>query len=113
MKDIIATIVAIVVAFVMYAKLKGMDVPMLGSYRSAAIVLLILGIILCAMGSRPAAGQSFWSNPLTAVISILGIISLIAAIIAIAGNSRPAFISFASITLLMWLITTTKHLFAK
>jgi uncharacterized membrane protein len=113
MKDVIATILAVLVAFVLYAKLKGMSLPMLGSYRTAAIVLLILGIALCAVGSKLAPGQSPWSNPVTMIVAILGIVSLVAGISAIAANSRMAFIGFAGITLLMWLITTARHVFAK
>jgi hypothetical protein len=108
-KDILATIFTSGTVGLYYAKEKGLLVPLVSSNRLLFAVLLVVGLVVCAVSS--SMGQNPWSNPWIVAASALGGAALLAAIIGLITGSRQVLLVFVSIIVLLWLLTTTRHIF--
>jgi hypothetical protein len=92
-KDAVATVLTAGAAVVTYAKLKGFNWPLLGSYRTASVIILVLGLGACIVAS--------WSGtPLkdnwTILASILGVLAFGLGMINLFANSQMLFIALAA-----------------
>jgi hypothetical protein len=112
-KDAISTILAAAAAGILYVQMQNLSTPLLSSNRLAALALLIIGAVTCAVGNQ-APNQAFSkSNPTLMIISILAVLSLVAAAWALITGSQIMVVALAVIILVMWLVTTLRHSLTK
>ncbi|HET8671399.1 MAG TPA: hypothetical protein VFM05_12465 [Candidatus Saccharimonadales bacterium] len=109
-KDAMATLFTASAVVVAYAKLKGFDWPLLGSYRTASVVVMVLGLGACIAAS--------WSGtPLkdnwTVLASILGVFAFGLGLINLMANNQLVFVALALDIVALWAITTLHHLVTK
>ncbi len=106
-KDALATTMVGTSGIIVYAKVKGFSWPLLGSWRSAALVLLIIGLATCIIvGSGLTPVKNGWTTSAT----VLGVTAFIFAIAGIIFNSKLAFLGLAADIFALWLLTTIHHL---
>lgn len=105
-KDAITTILAVLVAWFSYLMVSGYKFPLISGYRWATLVLLILGISMCAFSSAgPTSG-----GPFITISSALGIAAFILIIAGFIFGTKTIFLITTGIILLLWLIATLRHL---
>ncbi len=105
-KDLVTTILAILVAAFTYLMVKGYEFPIITGYRSAILVLLGLGIGMCALSSvGPGVG-----GPWIILASALGVLSLVLIVAGLIMGTKLMFLAVAGTILALWLIATTRHL---
>jgi hypothetical protein len=107
-KDVVATMLAVVIVLVAMAVLGGWDWPLLGTERAGAIAVLVLGMAVCTQGTAISEGSSM-REPYVATMSLVGIAVLGTAIWAIVAGTETAFAVEVTVTLVMWLISTLRH----
>lgn len=105
-KDAIATILTAGAAVITYAKLNGFNWPLLSSYRTASVVLMVFGIGACIAAT--------WSNtPLkdnwTTLASTLGVFALGLGLVNLIANSQILFVALAVDIIALWAIATFHH----
>lgn len=106
-KDLLTTILALVVTGFAYLTISGYQLPLISGYRWATGVLLVLGIIMCSLGSP--SGMTF-ENPWMIATTILGIISLIIIIAGLIMGIKTVFLAVAGTILILWALSTIRHL---
>jgi hypothetical protein len=111
-KDLVTTLLAMAVAGVYYANSKGLNYPVISGVRGATVVLLIVGMFMCAFGSR-IVGGGFTATPMLTVLSILGGIAFVLAIIGLITGNKTIFAGLAGLTLILWFVSTIRHLVVK
>jgi hypothetical protein len=107
-KDGVATLLAIGTSLVTLAVVQEWGWPLLGSYRAGAAVLLLMGIVMCALGDSTAE-RSNMRSPYIATMSVLGIVAVGLGIWALIADAEVAFLGLAVVTLTMWLASTLHH----
>ena len=117
-KDLIATTGVAAAMVVTYATLKGYNWPLVSSYKSATLAVLVLGIGVCILvGSNIDSLTGTTYNPFAGgwmvAVTILGSVSLLLAIINAVANNKTLFVIFSGTVLGLWLLTTTHHLVSK
>jgi len=83
-------IFALLFAAVVFVVISGMKVPLISNVRIAMLVLLVLGMTMCAIGGigrMAAAGQ--WTHPLSILGYLLGALILIIGLATIFGVKLP------------------------
>ena len=106
-KDIVATILVAAATLVTYAKLKGFDWPLLGSWRTTTLVLLTLGFGTCVfVGSNVVPTKDAW----TLLSSTFGALAVILGIIGLSLGSKTACLALSAVIVVLWLISTTHHM---
>lgn len=103
-KDLATTILAILVAGFSYLMVTGYRLPLISGYRWATLVLLILGIAMCAMSSANQGG------PWIIAASVLGVITLLLIVASFIMGTKTIFIALSGTILLLWAIATLRHL---
>jgi hypothetical protein len=112
-KDFFTTVLAIGSVLITYAFATGVKLPVMnGSYRGWASILLVTGLLMCALGSsyamnEPGAWTTSWA---TFTLCLVAIATLSALLVIITGNKVLFWIESGSI-LILWLTTTVRHLF--
>lgn len=109
-KDLAATLLVAGVGVVTYAKLHNFKWPLLGSWRTATLVLLVLGLGSCIAISLNALPDK---NAWTTLATVLGAIAFGLAVLGIIINSKAIFLAVAADVVLLWVVTTLHHLLAK
>jgi hypothetical protein len=112
-KDIITTILVGGIAWVNYMMIKGVNLPILTNQRWGILLLGIVGIIMCALGSPPAVVGSSESAPWMTAAGVLGVISLILIVVGLITGNRTIFVLLSGTILLLWLVSTTRHMLGK
>ncbi len=102
-KDVVATLLTILVVLTYLATHEGWGVPLVGtSHRWATAAIALLGIFTCGLGS-PGKGPA-WRGPAT-----LGSIALVLTVLALAtGSLTPLSLLVVDIVLL-WAVSTARH----
>ena len=108
-RDLVATILAAATTGILYVQAYNVNVPILGSNRLAAVLMLVLGVAMCAVGNRPDTGTAAKSNAMNVLMGILGVLILVAGVWALIANAEVMVLVMGSIILAMWLITTLRH----
>jgi hypothetical protein len=103
-KDAVTTFLALIVFGFSYSIAQGIHIPFVPNFRIATLVLLILGIGMCAMSS--ANGQS---SPYVTALGVLGFLSLTLIIAGIITGAKVVFLATAGTILLLWLLATVRH----
>jgi hypothetical protein len=83
-------------AVLVLGTLTGRKIPFISSDRMALIVLVVLGMTMCARGIGRVAAQGEWAHPLAIVGYLLGALILVVAGALLIGKPLP-------------LITTTRQ----
>lgn len=110
-KDLISTIGAILVALIYYANAKGMDLAIISSTRGTIAALLIVGFAMCALGAKiPEGGMG---SPMMILMSTLGGVALLLAVIGLITGNKSFVVILAALTLIMWVISTIRHIVIK
>jgi hypothetical protein len=106
-KDGIATLLVAATAGITYARAKGMELPLLASWRMAALALLVLGMTACAVGAGNAIVAG---GPWNTIASALGILALILGVLGIITGQKIIVITLAIVIAGLWIATTFRHL---
>jgi peptidoglycan/LPS O-acetylase OafA/YrhL len=102
-KDVRATVLVALAVLVFFATHQGWGVPLVGdSHRWAAVVVGLLGMGTCALGS-PA------NDTITRVLAALGVVALVLAVLAIATGSLTPLSLLAADIVLLWALSTLRH----
>lgn len=107
-KDAITTVFAAGTVGILYVQSKGVDVAVLSSPRWSSLLVFLLGIGMCIIGSDSAAMKTSWGTSM----AVAGGLVLLAAIIGLITNNRVYVELGATLVLIMWLFSTGRHLFA-
>jgi len=102
-RDLGATLVAAIVVLVYVANVQGWWY--LGSNRWAAVTMLAVGGVACAVGSRVEG------KPTAPVIllSLLGFASLVLGVVAIVAAAQWALLALTTVLVALWLGATIRH----
>lgn len=108
-KDFVTTALALITAGFSYLMVTGYKFPLISGYRQATLVLLILGIGMCALSSpTPVTGNLF-----IMLASVLGFIALILIIAGFIFGTKNIFLALTGIIILLWFIATFRHIFLR
>lgn len=105
-KDGVTTLLAGIVAVFTYLMATGYPVPYISGFRWATLVLLVLGMGMCAFSSAAPSGTSPWIT----LATVLGVLAIILVIMGFVTGAKTVFIVLGGTILLLWLIATTRHL---
>lgn len=109
-RDAAATLATVAAMTITYARVKGYDWPLLGSWRMGTLAVLILGFGACiAAGTGAAPTKDGW----TIAASILGGGAAVLGLIGLVAGSKLAFLLLAADIVLLWAVSTVHHLLAK
>ncbi len=105
-KDAAATLLVGAVGIIAYTKIKGTSWPLLGSWRTSTLALLVLGLTTCIIvGSGFVPSKNGW----TSIATVLGVAAFIFAIAGLVVNSKLIFLSLAADIFALWAVTTLHH----
>lgn len=114
-KDLTTSALALLVAGFSYLMVTGykpslpayaVKFPMVSGYRWATLVLLILGIGMCALSSATPGASGIYMK----VAGGLGITALILIIAGFIFGTKTIFLLTAGVIILLWAIATFRHL---
>ena len=106
-RDGVTTMLAVAVAVVAMAVVSEWGWPLLDSSRSGAVVVLGLGIGMCAVGNRETPSAK---NGYSLAMGALGVGALGFGVAALITDAQGPFLALTVITLVMWAVSTTVHL---
>lgn len=106
-KDGVTTVLAIGVVLATMAVVEGWGWPLLGTYRSGAAVLLVVGFGMCALSG--SSQTTSMRSAYTVTTSLLGVLALVFAIWAIVADTQAPFVALAIDIVLLWLVSTLHH----
>jgi hypothetical protein len=102
-KDVGATALTALVVATFFATHEGWNVWLVGdSHRWAAGVILLLGVVTCALGS-PGDGSA------ARLSATLGVLALLLGIVALATASLTALSLLAVDIVVLWALSTRRH----
>jgi peptidoglycan/LPS O-acetylase OafA/YrhL len=104
-KDAITTLLALLVIGFSYLMAIGYKIPLITSYRWATVVLLVLGIGMCASGSAASNNQSSWIT----FASVFGSLAMILILAGIITGSKMVFLALSGTIVVLWLVATLRH----
>ena len=105
-KDLITTTLAVILAGFSYLVVTGYKLPLISGYRWATLVLLILGIGMCALSSAGPGSSGIFIT----IASGLGVIALILIIAGFIFATKTIFLATAAVIVLLWITATLRHL---
>jgi hypothetical protein len=105
-KDLVTTILAAVTIGFSYLMITGYKFPLISGYRWATMVLLILGIGMCALSSATPGASGIYIT----VASGLGILALILIIAGFIFATKTIFLATVTVIILLWAVATFRHL---
>jgi hypothetical protein len=101
---LLGAVVAIVVATT-----RDLGWPLLGSYRSAGLVLFAVGMAMCTLGGSAESTPAARKDPYVAISSALGGLALLALVVVLITASEAWFIVLAVDIAALWAISTLRH----
>lgn len=108
-KDLVTTILAAAIIGFSYLMVTGYKLPLIPGYRWGTLVLLFVGIGMCALSSATPGSSNAW----TAIAATLGIISMILITAGLIFGTKEIFLALGGTIILLWLSTTLHHLVGK
>ncbi|HET6818646.1 MAG TPA: hypothetical protein VFH66_15570 [Mycobacteriales bacterium] len=110
-RDLLAMLwVAVALGF--YVVSLAVTIPGFGSPRAVAALMLLLGVFGCVSGADTAAMTSHGvATPAAAALRVGGVLVLVVGVAAVLTGSAAALAGLAAGIGVMWLATTTRHLF--
>lgn len=104
-RDAVAGLLTALGVLTFFATHEGWGVPLVGdSRRWAAVVVLLLGMGACSLGEPERDARS------TKVLAALGVAALVLGVLAIATGSLTPLSFLVLDTVLLWVVTTARHL---
>lgn len=109
--DLVATVLVATATTVFILVRADVDLPLLAHERVLAGTILALGVMACALGSRPdAVTEHGLTPPPVAALRAVGMVVLLAGALAVGtGAEAFTFILLAG-TVALWLGATSRHL---
>lgn len=108
-RDGVATVLTGGAALIAYAKVKGWDWPLLGSWRIATLILLVLGLGTCIIvGSGGVPAKDGWNI----AASVLGGLAFVIGIAGLIFNNQALFVVLAVDIIALWAVATLHHIIA-
>lgn len=104
-KDLITTSLAGITIWFSYLVLIGYKFPIIVGYRWATLILLILGVGMCAFSSASGASGMFIT-----IASGLGVLALILVVLGLIFGTKFLFISLLTVIIALWIVSTLRHL---
>jgi Na+/alanine symporter len=95
-------------ALLVLATLTGRKVPFVSSDRAALIVLVVLGMAMCARGIGRVAAVGEWAHPLSILGYLVGALILVIAVASLAGKPLPLISSIQQAILAVALLSAAK-----
>ena len=109
-RDGMATLLLGMVGLVAMAATQGWDWPLMGSYRSASVVVFAAGIGMCALGGSTISTSSLKDDPYVAFASVLGTASLVVWLLVLITGSEAWFVTFVATIAILWAVSTVHHM---
>jgi hypothetical protein len=114
--NIVLSLLGILAAGLVFAVLTGRQLPVLAGDRAAFFVLLIVGFIMCSVGSLRNIQPHEWVHPMNLLASLLGVMALLLGAALLTGfnlplisGDRDAFVILAVILFSKVLLATVHH----
>ena len=106
-KDAVSTLLVAGAVTLTYAKVTGVNIPLLGSWRLGTLALLVLGFATCIVAGWGAVPtQNVW----TAIASVFGVLGLTIGVAGLVFESRFLFVALAVDITQLWLVSTLHHI---
>src|SRR6476619_2720182 len=102
-KDLITTLLALIVVGIYWARTKGIDLPLLTSVRWTLVLLLIVGVGMCVLGST---GPADYSNPVIILAAVLGVAALALTVYGLITANSLAVTGMMVTILILWGLAT-------
>ena len=109
-KDATATLLAALAALVALAVVGGWGWPLLSGYRPGTIALAVIGFGMCAVGSDYSTVRGL--DPFVVVAGLLGVAAFALVVAGLIWATATLFVWLAATILLLWLVTTVRHMVA-
>lgn len=107
-RDGLTTILAVLVVAVTLGAIRGWDWPLIGSDRSAAGVLGVLGYGMCYGAAVPKTFLSM-KGGYRVLASVLGAAALVLVVVGLVWPSETLVVVIALDILALWAIATARH----
>lgn len=106
-KDAVATVLVGAAGVITLASVQGYEWPLLGSWRTVAAIMLVLGLGTCIIvGSAAVPEKNNW----TITATLLGVTAFILVAATIITANKPLAIILLSDIVALWILSTTHHL---
>ena len=106
-KDSVATGIIIAIMAIAYAMVRSWDWPLLGSYRTASVIVLALGFGACiVVGSNVVSLTSRWAR----LASGLGMVAFAAGVVGVIFASNIAFYVLVIMAVILWFVSSLRHM---
>jgi len=89
------------------AVIQGWDWPLLGSYRSAGVALMVLGFAGCALSG--SSQETSARSPYTVTATILGVLALVFGIWTVIADTQAPLVALTVDIVLLWFVSTLHH----
>jgi hypothetical protein len=109
-KDGMTTFLLGMVVLLAMAATQGWDWPLMGSYRSASMVVFAAGIGMCALGGSTTTTASVKDDPYVAFGAVLGTASLVVWLLVLITGSEAWFVTLVASIAILWAVATVHHL---
>jgi hypothetical protein len=103
-----SAVLGVLAALLVLATLTGRRIPFVSSDRAALIVLVVLGMAMCARGIGRVAAVGEWAHPLSILGYLVGALILVIAVASLAGKPLPLISSIQQAILAVALLSAAK-----
>jgi len=112
-KDAVSTVFMAAIVIIYVAFLNSTTAWLISSARGTAAAVLVLGFVGgCAMSAAAEQYQDTRARAYTSFASVLGVIALVAGVVALITASTVALAILVVATLALWLAATARHALA-
>lgn len=111
-KDVVATLLMVAVGFATVATVQGWGWPLLGSYRSAGLVVFGLGMLMCPVGGSALRTADDMKDPYVRFASGLGVVALIALMGVLIWGTQAWYLALGIDVAVLWAMATIRHAFS-
>lgn len=111
LRDVWATLLTGLAVGMGLSVIQGWSWPLLGDYRAASIGMLLVGLVACPTSwSRGMISRFSFTDPYILLISGIGTLLLVFAIIGIFANTAVWVVGAMAAWVALWLVATIAHL---
>jgi hypothetical protein len=110
-RDQVATLLVVIGLLLYAAWAFGMDMAIVSSASAVAVAILVLGIAASASAVVPGFAELLrGSRTYLALTSVLGLVALVAGIVAVIQGEAIALGALVLATLVLWALSTNRHM---
>jgi hypothetical protein len=84
-----SAVLGVLAVLLVLATLTGKKVPFIASERAVLVVLVVIGMAMCARGIGRVAALGEWAHPLSILGYLVGVLILVIAVAILAGKPLP------------------------